>query len=447
MNIKRINLIAALVILALAEFSTCACKPTPITPVVISKTDTYQESTSSGISIEVPDSIQQVYDGFPNLEVVFDAVIAMPDTSIFPVVKVSKRKLFDEDISKLVELCLGTKDNQLSSNWQLSRAEWLTKLIDIQEHDSSEIVRKDYIEYLQDSFDNASESTNITYTQLHNLPNDRTSTVYTRNNDTYSRFDFSRTGNRFIYSRDIFTEVYSESMLSEDQFDPTYETREQFEWRKPTTPQLDIDAAQNIAQTFMGQFEIDLELFRAEPCSVITNGISKRNGWMLTYTRKIENLQSQYSDIGTYLNPDSLPSYVAPWQREVLQVAIDEDGISYLRLQGASIIKERIASNAVLLPFEQIQSRIAQQLNYVYGTHLNGNNVGLELTVTKIELGISLLTQKDEMDTGVYLPTWYVSFNRKWQDESTDLPSGEIMFSAIDGRYIEPRVTKQQIMS
>ena len=130
-------------------------------------------------------------------------------------------------------------------------------------------------------------------------------------------------------------------------------------------------------------------------------------------------------------------------------MAVDKEGICSINWMGASQIKSTLAETVQLEKFDVIKDRIANQLNFVYGTHENANGIGLDIKVDKIELGISLLSEKNRTDVGQYLPTWYVSFKWKWrddQDSEKNWNEDQIMFNEIDGSYVEPRVTNADLM-
>lgn len=86
----------------------------------------------------------------------------------------------------------------------------------------------------------------------------------------------------------------------------------------------------------------------------------------------------------------------------------------------------------------------------MYGTHKNGVGAGLNIVVERVELGISLIATNNLIHYGEYIPTWYVSYKYKWRsDKDIDnlWSAGQIMFSGVDGRYIEPRVLDSTIRS
>ena len=56
-----------------------------------------------------------------------------------------------------------------------------------------------------------------------------------------------------------------------------------------------------------------------------------------------------------------------------------------------------------------------------------------------------MITVKDQPNIGEYRPTWRVSFEYHWKDDK-EIFRQDIIFDAVDGTYIEPRITTQDLM-
>lgn len=301
---------------------------------------------------------------------------------------------------------------------------------------------------LQEQVEKASVTVENKEIALASLPTEYAQNVYAQTEDTaVSVFSVLRNGQEFAYNRNLHEAYAPQSSFSEDQFDEAYETRAHFLWRAPSEPDISQTDAYNAAMEIMRFLQIDLELYDAEPCSVLQNAVHKNTGWQFTFTRALFGLQAQYKSDAFFMNPASLPSYAAPWEREVVRMVIDKEGLCSFVWQGRAAPIQVLVESTQLAAFAYVQERIALQLNYMFGTHENENAMGLDIEIKKIELGISMLSMKDKQDAGIYLPTWYVSYDRKWRDSETWMDPGQIMFSAVDGSYVEPRITNQDIMN
>ena len=178
--------------------------------------------------------------------------------------------------------------------------------------------------------------------------------------------------------------------------------------------------------------------------------MNKSVGWSFTFTRVISNAQTRYDLSGFGIDENAMPSYGAPWDVEECTIGIDKDGLCFLEYKGASTISREIQNSVELEKFDVIVERIANQLSYIYGTVTRGNGIGVDIVISEIELGVGLISVKNETDIGIYIPTWYVDYYIKWSDQEDIEKNWElntIIFNAIDGSYIEPRVTNEKLMS
>ena len=109
------------------------------------------------------------------------------------------------------------------------------------------------------------------------------------------------------------------------------------------------------------------------------------------------------------------------------------------------------------MPFDEIKEIVAKHLmqTYAYAAEQIPDS---KITITKMELCMSLVSAKDDYFAGRLIPSWLVFFeySGKNQDAHTD-EAGNVYeattfvnkssryFSAIDGSYIEPRITRDML--
>lgn len=446
-NKKSIFGMYALILLLLCLASiTVACQPTPEKEIVVghqNDDETIQNAASSEFSkIVVPEHVDETFDEFAKLRVVFDADVVVPETTQYPVTEVTPWNFSDEEITAII-MSLAGEGNSLYSEWTLTQDDWLEKLANAKQYIGTEKVTQDYIDYLQQEYEKASSVVENATLNIDEVLTGQKQEIFIKNsNDIVSKLYMDTNG--FGYMRNIFLQVIPKSWT---------ESQMQGEniWYVPGEPDITKDDAYEKAVEYLNKINIGLDIYSAEPCSLLTDSIDLHTGWTFVFTRKISELQAEYIEgLWVYTNPDALPSYGSPWPPEVLIMAVDKEGICSINWMGASQIKSTLAETVGLEKFDEIKNRIASQLNFVYGTHENANGVGLDIEVDKIELGISLLSEKNKSDVGQYLPTWYVSFKWKWrdqQDSEENWSEDQIMFNAIDGSYVEPRVTNNDLMS
>jgi hypothetical protein len=170
--------------------------------------------------------------------------------------------------------------------------------------------------------------------------------------------------------------------------------------------------------------------------------VNKTTGWAFTFTRDVAglNVQDEKLSGSFFISGDVPPVYTAPWDRERVLIVVAKDGIRGMSARGIARISGTEIESVQLLPFEAMQERIAEQLNQMYAQSHAGNP-GKEgvIKVTSISLGVSLITDEGQADAGYYVPSWLVNYSLKMSEGDDIL--GQILISAAEGSYIEPRIS------
>lgn len=377
------------------------------------------------------------------LILVFDAQVNVPDVQNYSVATTEKKKHNDEDIQKYIYKLTGS--TEIYSEWIYPRTFWEDKLKKAMSFGETNWFSEEYISMLEEKAHSCPDSPINSPANLSDYPVNVLSTAYAcSEQNSISIIHFSRQSNTFIYFRDEFLSVYTDSEFSESQFDPAYETKEHFLWRKPGIPGITQEEGLKIAFNVLSALNVDLTLYKSQSCSIITDQIGKNTGWIYTFTRNISGVQSQFEQGWVYVNPKSVPRYVAPWSEEFFRIAVDEDGLAMVWWSGASEITGIPIENAKLLNFDEIHHNIECHLASIYGSHTNGDN-NLKIVVSDITLAMSMISIDNAVETGVYVPSWIITFDKYWNNEPDILLGSEqIIINALDGSYIEPRMTVQE---
>jgi hypothetical protein len=256
-----------------------------------------------------PTHVDAEYNRFTRLRVTFNADVIIPDASSYPVVEVSKRIFAYDESLFLITLCSG-KTNELYSDWTLTKDDWSKKLTEVEKFKNTFKITEEWLDFLKSSVENAPIIVQNPIFDGSKLQKGELSRIYLKVSDNIiSKYGFELNENIFFYYRDMFLEVLPNSRFSDDQFDEKYETLEHFLWLKPGNPEISKSDAYAIANNFVQQADIDLSASLAEPCSIITNQVNKKNGWLFTFTRSISGLSAHFADGWFYSNPQALPQF------------------------------------------------------------------------------------------------------------------------------------------
>ena len=449
------RIIAAFVaVLILTVSVLTACQPTPEREAVIGRQEDVLENVQTTAPddfepIEAPEHINETYDDFSYVKISYDADVVVPDATAYPVTEVSKKVFTEEEVLSYINLF--TDDNyEMYAGWTLTKDDYLSLLTKAKQYEGTERVTDDIIEMLQKLYEKATNDiVNPRIEDLSELPTDRPPYVNIKNEEgVISSFDFDWDENSFGYNRDNSINALPEHMTNDSQYvknmDGPYEY---FAWKKPGEPDISQKEAYALALECREALGADLDLYSVQPCSFIKDYVDKTTGWQFVFTRMISGLQT-IDTIGT-LNwrEETAPSYGSPWGQEQLIVRVDKEGLYSFWWKGASQISNTEVQSAQLEDFDTIQQRITDQLRYNYAYTGELEDINFEIEIARIRLGISLISLENKTETGVYVPTWYVDYRYKLDARGGDeWENQQIMFNAIDGSYVEPRITVDDLM-
>lgn len=417
---KALRIMKLLTIITLIAFDIIACKTNASYPTHI------EESFSRNNKL-------------PKIDVF--AYVKMDICDEFPVTIVEKRRFTFDEIALFIQY-VGGNPNDLFSMWTLSKENWQS-IVDT----ASEKLENDDVERIQDVLLQNIEKAPY---EVQRIPVMLTDLLLSDNNQVYcsttadepSIITFSNLTPLFSYFRvaDSFVlgkRIYEDYMLEPD---PDYD----ISWQTPIDPKIDHTAALEEAVQWVKRFDMELECFSSEPCSIIRHNAIKSSGWKFVFTRKSGSLQASYED-GTwcYVNPAVLPKAVSPWSEEFCVIVIDEEGLFELWWQGASNCVETTTIHKIC-PFKQIKSKTINLLQNIYSDDSSYEH-SLEIKAFVLEICLISSTKQNE---GIYVPSWKIEFDNYYHSDRDSIPERGIIFiNALTGEYIEPKITEEKLFT
>ena len=169
------------------------------------------------------------------------------------------------------------------------------------------------------------------------------------------------------------------------------------------------------------------------------------DGWMFTYTPSFDGLQT-VSESEWALRRGSDPTQTAPWTpMEALRIYVEQD-ITYMQLSNLTDYAEQ--KHAEVLPDSEIINVIDELLYDQFEHQIDGLNK-VVIKVTHVA-PIYAVVQTAQGDANA-IPCWEIRFTEQYLLDSGALTDDEdeepIYISAVDGSYIEPRATAEQMVS
>ncbi len=257
----------------------------------------------------------------------------------------------------------------------------------------------------------------------------------------YSVVHGKMNGSDFFYLRDSNLNIYAQSMLiSDEAIWLLYQA--DYEGTVPVT----CEASEQIALQSVHELGFrDMNVTGRERfCGYDELGRLITKGWYFFITHDNNGLPIYYSyDEWRIAGESALPTLSAPWGQEILTVSVDEHGICSFSARDTCSITKKLYNNVPLLPFDELLERIERQLVYqhVYAASVTKNP---RLVIQKIRLLSALVNVADEQDYGRLIPVWEVQYSLAYEYGDKNETITQIlstMFNAIDGSYIEPRIS------
>ena len=365
-------------------------------------------------------------------------------------VLVNQESICPNRISSMLSVLVG-EDYKLCSNYINSKQKWKDLQNKIESDDPTLFVTKDVIELINESYLHAPDRPSYESIMLDKCPKGKLLVLdILGKSGNIGRAFVTIEGNSFTYYRYEDTTIVEKSMCEYNLLNcESEDEKEEILWLMPD-PKTALEDSLSIALQCIHEFNIPLDLLYYEPCTIITDYINRSDGWTFVFTKQNNGLFAQIKDgQWYYINPDSPPCAGSPWGQEFCSITVDQGGVCAFSWTGASTELKRISSSSIMLKNNtEIKPIIEKQLTEIYKDHINGKGSHLSIQVVSVNAGLSLISVDENSKIGQYVPSWYVDYRYKWSD-AEDIPGnweqGQIIFNAINGNYIEPRITQDKL--
>lgn len=355
-----------------------------------------------------------------------------------------QKQFSDDEIQSMIYTVSGDAP-QLYKAYEIGKDEWQRIINEARRGESFEAS----VDALQEKVNaTAKEKSTVFPTVLSDIAVGMMKEVYFYNNGNISACTFIRGGDMFAYFRDMNMNVLGKGLCQNGVQNETQGNAYDYEhWLLPGEPDISREDALHTAQHYLAELGADLDLFFVEPCTVLNYGLIKSVGWKFVFTREIDGLKSHFRD-GQWctVEPNALPIVGAPWEQEVCIITIDGEGLCQIWWQGATEIISVEKTSTKIVPFNTIRQDLDDWLWKVYVDKDHVEQT-MEVQITNVQLGIAMIAVDTEYKEGQYIPCWYIDFKIRWNygNGSSSWEDEQIIFSAFDGSYIEPRIKDEKL--
>jgi beta-lactamase regulating signal transducer with metallopeptidase domain len=507
-----VTLVAAMMLV------TCvltACQPTPETPPVVHKEEDIPKEAilqtvtpSAEVETEPVSYIEPMTYSVNEhwaetarkndlLSIEADADILMPEAAAYPVERLERVVLTQENVDELIAYFTepGTKfytgeDVKLKSEYEeelIRLKQELQKVLNGGDGETPESIQS-YIEETERNLAKAPESYTYTYvepafTYMIDYETGEPRKEYGENfisvsielpdgerqgSVSASRYEKGKnTGSGFTYfnfSGGWNTESYFtwyDEELRQEMEDPRYLEANDDEWKKDMTRQrefvdaglksmqgnnMDLRAAADKAVKLLEELGIeDMQLKSYEKAMFSRERSQEENytipGCYIEFVRECGGIPSLSQSGGSFSpEQDYSELYCAPFGLESVKMIISEDGVEYFSWRGMAQEVERVAENTTLMPFDQMKQCILNYIYFMNAEWLDHEQGEKRVKIEEMRLVTTYINAKDDPERVLIVPAWHVKAQEEYLFDQTDTwqegNEEEFMINALDGSGI-----------
>lgn len=170
----------------------------------------------------------------------------------------------------------------------------------------------------------------------------------------------------------------------------------------------------------------DLALQRALP---------ERQAYAVRFLRQVEGVPVEsFFGISQVRVDDA--GYGPEWHYEVLEVAVDDEGIQGVEWTGPLAVESIITDRSTLLPFEEVRGIFERMLPIVYANY--GVDKDWEIEIDHVRLCLWRIFDRDSFTRGILTPVW--CFYGQVNGYSDTMFQPLLILNAVDGSIIDPHI-------
>ena len=439
---RRLLFIFLALLCMLPCFLLSGCQATPENGAVLQAEGFLKDIAETPFtSYEAPARVENEIDT-EHLKIVFDAEIIIPEASAYSIVELQQVQYTEEDYHRLMDhFCPG-------ATWieqpVLTKAQILEHYWNIQSNSRIPEEEKPQYDYLLEDAKAAPETAApVPFDLSSSLQKQHVFAAWT-SADREEASSFSIHPLIYLWNcvRTQDVVIFQENFLDLDFEEDVYKV-EDFK----TDSEISQEEAVSIARNTIDALAFDpaITLFSAEKAIAYRNHWPVSYGWQCIFTRNYNGLQLQgLFDHHRIWRNSPPPSYAAPWNQEKIMVYVNSEGVDIIEVRGLGKETGVLYENVALLPFDELLTRIEKQLMYQHAYQGEGVTEK-KACVTSIEMIGSVIAERGKPGYGLFVPSWRVNYVLSYKKRGTPtvIDDAATIFNAIDGSYIEPRMTER----
>lgn len=449
-------------ILVLLSLTFSACQPTPEQEIVKQKSEAmFVESITAtaepekDFKMQVSQHIKQdVAAENAKIKISIDADVEMPDADVYPVVKVSKSKFSRETLEKAYAVL--THDTvEVEDFPRAFYQKDLDYLLDLR--DSGDLDKYDSLEELNEAIEAqqkvvaAAPEKAVTKEAELDLNGHGDALFFISNEETQQVGVYDISEEYYIDCvNDVFELKYLNAQVLCESSINRIQPRVEAGSIQLVMPEITKEEGQRQAEQLISALGLSEDFVltgsRAAAKSELLRGETGQVAAVHEYlfVRQIAGVPVTFFNVIMSSDIENPSSYAAPWYYEKIRVFVDDSGIWGFIWNGPCKVEEVVNYNAQLLPFDEILETFERMVGYKYAgiqeAELTDDSA---VTVTRIQLGLVRVIEKNDLGTAYLVPAWTFFGSEiigDWSSSGCDGYDPILIINGLDGSVIDPEV-------
>ncbi len=481
------KILTAATTLALCLTLLAACQPTPDKPAVVQKNDGKLEEKISQSSApvqkyEAPKHWKETYTR-DKLKVEFDADITMPNVDKYPVVKVEPLTLTQQRVDELVNyFAAGKKLYRYPA--VKTKADYAAEIVEAkrgQEVDGKFVVTEDskaWVKELEQRMSQAPDTYQREYVDTmldyeREYESAKENTEYGKNYlsvavDTGSKDDPNISLSNYVQSHGggtgfgyyiPYQDGTAESFYIQDLKNEPANMGGYDDARKKRYEAIFASIPDSVKEEYLAKAQKamddlgvkDVVLVKTDKVALQGAADTKpqKGGYLFEFMRASGGIAGYMPQGGSRHKDEEPPAYTIPFMQEQVDVTVSDGEIAAFHWYGQVKVTETQSENVALLPFDQIQEKVKNQIYYKDSFLFKSPfTQGMTDNVTSAELRVGYIGIKDHPGQALLVPIWVfhtqqsmtIPTDPRYPEKGSKTMPGnreDYMFNAIDGGVIE----------
>lgn len=440
-----------------------ACQPTPEEEIVKQKSEalfiesiTATAEPEKSFKMQVSQHItQDVETENAKIKISIDADVEMPDAKAYPIVKISKSEFSRETLKRVYTvLTHGTEEIEVFP--RAFRRKDLDELLDLR--DSGDLDKYGSLEELNEAIEAqqktvaAAPEKAVAKEADFNWTGDLSPLLFFISEAETQQVGCYNPAEEYYIEcvEDMFEMKYLEAQVMMESSINRIQPRVEAGSIQLVMPKITEEEGKQQAEQLISDLGLSEDFVLTGSRTAVKSELNRGETGQVEavyeylFVRQIAGVPVTFFNVSMSSDVENPSSYAAPWYYEKIRIFVDDSGIWGFLWNGPCEVEQVVNDNAQLLSFEEILDTFERMVGYKYaGLQEDSLTEQSAVTVTRIQLGLVRVIEKNDLGTAYLVPAWTFFGSEivdEWSSSGCDGFDPILILNALDGSVIDPKV-------